>query len=146
MITGNGENFSYADALRKARCSVSLDKLEITKTIIRKAANGSLLIEVLGPGSAEKAIKLRDELHEVLKDEAKVTRPVTKGEVRLIGLHDATSPDEVISAVADHGKCPQDDIKIGPIHPMRNGLFTVWVQCPLGAAIRTANFGRISVG
>ncbi|KMQ91492.1 reverse transcriptase [Lasius niger] len=102
MITGSVENFSYADALRKARCSVSLDKLEITKTKIRKAANGSLLIEVLGPGGAGKAIKLRDELHKVLKDEAKVTRPVTKGEIRLIGLHDATSPDEIVGAIADY--------------------------------------------
>ncbi|KMQ92775.1 reverse transcriptase [Lasius niger] len=135
-----------ADALKKARSSISLDSLNITKTKIRKAANGSLLIEVMGPGGAEKALRLRDQLQEVLKDEARVTRPVTKGEIRLIGLHDATSPDEVISAVSGYGKCLNKDVKVGPIHPMRNGLFTVWIQCPLGAAIKIANFGKISVG
>ncbi|KMQ94771.1 gag-pol polyprotein [Lasius niger] len=146
MITGNKENFSYADALKKARGSISLDDLEIIKTKIRKAANGSLLIEVIGPGGAEKALKLKDKLIEVLKNEARVTRPVTKGEIRLIGLHDATSPEEVVNAVSGYGNCLLEDIKIGPIHPMRNGLFTVWVQCPLGAAVKTANYGRISVG
>ncbi|KMQ87838.1 gag-pol polyprotein [Lasius niger] len=122
MITGNKKNFSYADALKKARGSISLKNLEIAKTKIRKAANGSLLIEVLGPGGAEKASNLKDKLHEILKDNAKVTRPITKGEIRLI------------------------DIKIGPIHPMRNGLFTVWVQSPLSAAIKIANHRKINIG
>ncbi|KMQ81762.1 gag-pol polyprotein, partial [Lasius niger] len=146
MITGNRENFSYADALKKARSAISLNDLKIDKTKIRKAANGSLLIEVMGPGGAEKASKLRDQIHEVLKDDARVTRPVTKGEVRLIGLHDATSPKEIIDAISRYGNCLNEDIKLGPIHPLRNGLFTVWVQCPLGAAIRTANYGKIGIG
>lgn len=145
MITGNKENFSYADALKKARGSISLDRLKITKTKIRKAANGSLLIEVMGPGGAGKAAKLRDELHGILKDDAKVTRPVTKGELRLIGLHDATSQDEVLEVISNYGKCLKDDVKIGSIHPMRNGLFT-WVQCPLSAAIIIANHKKINLG
>ncbi|KMQ89741.1 gag-pol polyprotein [Lasius niger] len=146
MITDNKESFSYAEALKKARSSISLEKLKIGKTKIRKAANGSLLIEVMGPGGAEKALILKDELQKVLKDEAKITRPVTKGELRLIGLHDATSRDEIFDVISVHGKCMSEDIKIGPIHPLRNGLFTVWVQCPLGAAIRIANFKKISIG
>lgn len=145
MITGHKENFSYADALKKARGSISLERLKIDRTKIRKAANGSLLIEVLGPGGAEKASRLKEELQEVLKNDARVTRPVTKGEIRLIGLHDATSQEEVFSAVSDYGGCIKEDIKVGPIHPMKNVLF-VWVQCPLNAAIRIANRQKISLG
>lgn len=29
---------------------------------------------------------------------------------------------------------------------MRNGLFTVWVQCPLSAAIKIANHRKINIG
>lgn len=37
MITGHKENFSYAEALKKARESISLERLNIEKTKIRKA-------------------------------------------------------------------------------------------------------------
>ncbi|KMQ92971.1 gag-pol polyprotein [Lasius niger] len=111
MITGHKENFSYADALKKARELISLERLNIEKTKIRKAANGSLLIEVLGPGGAEKALRLREELQKVLKNDARVTRPVTKGEIRLIGLHDATSQEETLSAISGYGGCMNEDIK-----------------------------------
>lgn len=100
MITGQMEGFSYAAALKKAREAVSLEDLKIERTKIKKAANGSLLIEVLGPNSAGKALKFKDKLHEVLKDQARVTRPVAKGEIRLVGLHDAIPPDEIANVVA----------------------------------------------
>lgn len=50
MITGKEEGFSYAEALKKARGAISLDKLEIERTKISRATNGGLLIEVMGPG------------------------------------------------------------------------------------------------
>lgn len=145
MITGQAENYSYAAASKKARDAISLKDLQIEKTKIRKAANGSLLIEVLSPNGAEKAMELRDKLHKVLENEARVTRPVIKGELRLIGLHDASSPDEVMDVIFKYGNCIKEDIKTGPIRPMRNGLHTVWVQCPLNAAIKIANHKKISV-
>lgn len=53
-ITGQSENFSYADAIKKAREGISLKDLQIKRTKIRKANNGSLLIEVMGPNGAGK--------------------------------------------------------------------------------------------
>ncbi|CAL1671612.1 unnamed protein product [Lasius platythorax] len=52
MITGNKEEFSYAEALKKARESISLKDLEIDRTKVRRAANGGMIIEVIGPDSA----------------------------------------------------------------------------------------------
>ncbi|KMQ90568.1 gag-pol polyprotein [Lasius niger] len=135
MITGCKEKFSYADALKKARKSISLKKLEIERTKVRRAANGGMLIEVIGPDSARKAIALRNKLSDVLKDEAQVTRPVVREEIRLIGLDASTSVDEVRDVVIGYGGCLKDYIRMGTIRPMMNGLYTVWVQCPLNAAL-----------
>lgn len=146
MILGRKEGFSYASALKKARESVSLDTLQTERTKIRKAANGGLLIEVMDPGGAGKAVALRDKLHEILNDQAIVSRPVTEGEVRLVGLDCTTSAKKVIDVVAAYTSCLKEDIKVGAIRPLNNGLFTAWVQCPLGAATRLAGFKKISIG
>ncbi|KMQ88893.1 gag-pol polyprotein [Lasius niger] len=138
MIVGREEGFSYAEALKKARESISLDDLEIDRTKIRRAANGGILIEVLGPGGAGKALALKDKLHGILQDRAVVSRPVAKGEIRLIGLDCTTSTEEVLEVVAACGGCLRSDVKVGEIRPLNNGLFTVWVQCPLGASRRQA--------
>ncbi|KMQ91113.1 gag-pol polyprotein [Lasius niger] len=101
MITGRKENFSYAAALKRARGEISVDKLEINRTKIRRAANGSMLIEVMGPDGHSKAKALREELCEVLKDEANVTKPVVRGEIRSVGLDDSITAEDVRDTVVD---------------------------------------------
>ncbi|KMQ88952.1 reverse transcriptase [Lasius niger] len=146
MITGHKEEFSYAEALKKARESISLKDLEIDRTKVRRAANGGMIIEVIGPDSARKAVALKNRLCDVLQDEAQVTRPVVRGEIRLIGLDASTSTTEVKDVVVNHGGCLEEDVKVGAIRPMTNGLFTVWVQCPLNAAMKIAGRGKVSIG
>ncbi|KMQ92578.1 gag-pol polyprotein [Lasius niger] len=146
MIVSREEGFSYAEALKKARESISLDQLEIDRTKIRRAANGGILIEVLGPGGAGKALVLKDKLHEILQDKAVVSRPVAKGEIRLVGLDCTTSADEVLDVVASLGGCLRSDIKVGVIRPLNNGLYTAWVQYPLGAVAKLTNLKKIKIG
>ncbi|KMQ87868.1 gag-pol polyprotein [Lasius niger] len=146
MITGHKEEFSYAEALKKARESISLKDLEIERTKVRRATNVGMLIEVIGPDSAREAIALKDKLSEVLKDEAQITRPVVRGEIRLIGLDASTSATEVKDVVINYGGCLEMDVKVGIIRPMANGLFTAWVQCPLSATMKIADKGRVNIG
>ncbi|KMQ91209.1 gag-pol polyprotein [Lasius niger] len=146
MITGQGEEFSYADALKKARESISLKDLHIERTKVRRAANGGMLIEVIGPDSARKALELKEKLSIVLKNEAQITRPVVRGEIRLIGLDASTTPVEVKDVIIGCSGCLDEDIRVGVIRPMANGLFTVWVQCPLSAAVKVANLGKVRIG
>lgn len=40
----------------------------------------------------------------------------------------------------------QNEMRVGKIIPMRNGLYMTWVQCPLATAIRLANIRRIQIG
>jgi len=61
-ITGSGENFSYASALKKAREEISLADLGIEKSRIRRTINGGRIIEMIiipGLEAADKTDKLR---------------------------------------------------------------------------------------
>lgn len=146
LITSRKEEFTYADMLRNARVNISLDELQIKATKIRTAANGGMLIEVLGPDSQDRAKALATKLQDTLKDQAKVVRPTIKDEIRLTGMDDSVSPEEILYTVSLHGECDESDIRLGQIRQMNNGLFTVWAQCPLNAAIKVANQKKVKIG
>lgn len=45
-----------------------------------------MIIEIMGPDRTNKAKILEEKLRNVLQEEAKVVRPVSRGELRLVGL------------------------------------------------------------
>lgn len=92
-----------------------------------------MIIEIPGAESTEKAKNLAHRLKEIMP-EIKITRPTVKADMRISGLDDSTTKDEVQSIIAEKGDCTLDDVKIGEIRWMPNGLGTVWLQCPLNAA------------
>ncbi|XP_029171147.1 uncharacterized protein LOC114940594 [Nylanderia fulva] len=145
-IKGTAEGFSYATALKKLRDEIKLPDLEIEKTTVRHAASGGIIIEVPGKDKAAKAELLKEKVRDILGDTATVTRPVIKGEVRLIGIDDSVASDEVADVIAATGGCAPSEVKVGVIRPMTNGLFTVWAQCPLGAANKASQTGKIKIG
>lgn len=108
--------------------------------------NGGIIIEVSGADGAVSADKLADRLRAVIGQEAHVARPYAKGEFLLVGLDESASQEEIIAAVSKVGKCPVHTIRTGPIRPMRNGLGTIWVQCPLAAVNGLTEDGRLLVG
>jgi len=144
-IKGKKGDFSYADALRRARTSISLSELEIGSPKIRKGINGATIIEIAGPENAEKVDKLVTKLQEVL-DDAIITRPTIKGELRLIGLEESITKEEIEYAIADSGDCKIQEVTVGPIRPTRTGLNTMWLRCPLKTAIAVSNKGKIPIG
>lgn len=146
VITGKRENFSYAGALKEARGKISLAELDIDNLKIRKTFNGGRIIEISGPEGQTKADLLADRLKVLLQNEAIITRPIKKGEIRLIGMDDSVEEEEVRAALSEIGKCATSEIKVGNIRRMNNGLGTVWVQCPLATAIRITNLGKIRIG
>lgn len=58
VVTSKKENLTYAEVLKKARDNISLQDLDINSTEIRRAANGGLIIEVLGPDGSIRAMPL----------------------------------------------------------------------------------------
>lgn len=77
---------------------------------------------------------------------AKVARPIAKGKLLLIELDESVAGDEVITATAEAGDCMATEIKLDPIRPMRNGLKTVWLQCPIEAANKIGATRKIRLG
>lgn len=129
----------------RAQHAILLAELKIDCTKVRKAANGGTIIEIFGPNGAIKANALADKLRNIFKDEAKLARPVVKGEIRLVGLDDSVGVDEVTYVVAQYRDCTGEEVKVGPIRPLNNGLYTVWVQCPLSAALKIATGKKIKI-
>lgn len=108
-ITGITEEFSYADALSKARERIPLADLGIQLSRIRHTVNGGRLIEIPGPDGSKKADDLAIKLREVLGNVATVSRPVVKGEMRLVGLDDSVSLEEVKAVIAREGDCDENE-------------------------------------
>jgi len=145
-IKGITEGFSYASALRSLRDKIVLPELKIEGSHIRKAANGGIIIEIPGEDRSAKADKLKEKIAEVLGDTARVSRPKIRGEIRLIGFDDSVVSDEIADVIAMTGGCRSDEVKVGLIRPMANGLYTAWVGCPIGAAIKASASSKIKIG
>lgn len=132
---------TYSQVIKQAIDNLQLAELEIERTLIRYAANGGALIEVLGANNKDKAERLRGKLSELLGEHAKVTRPVIKGDLRLSGFDDSIGAAEII---AETGGCTPKEVKVGEIKKLKTNLHGV--QCPLAATIRTANTEKIKIG
>jgi len=140
-IKAKAEGISYAD-----REGVNLKDLGIINPKMRRAANGGVIIEIAGPEGAIKADTLASRLREIIGENAAVSRPVVKADIRLSGFDDSVIKDEIITIVTEYGNCLASDVRVGQFRPMRNGLNMVWLQCPLSAAIKLSKKSRINIG
>jgi len=138
---------SYAEALRKARERISLADLNIERTRIRRAATGAMLIEIPGEGTKEKADELAARLKTALADmDVRVTRPMRVAELKISGLDDSINKTDVAIALGEAGETSWLQIKVGDIRRTPRGLGIMWARCPLEAAIKVAEVGRLTVG
>lgn len=145
-ITARKEGFSYADAMREARAKISLADLDITDTKVRRAINGGLLIEIEGEEGQAKADRLVIKLKEVLQESATVVSPRKYAEVRVIGLDDSVTGEELVHVLAIAGECEEEEVRTGPIRMARNGLGSAWARLPMGAAAKACVTGKIKIG
>lgn len=137
-------NSTYADILKKAREKIDIKELGINNPKFRKSANGGILLELSGSdGHAE---ILADRLRKEVGNQAKITRPIKLGELRISGIDYSVSPTELVGVLAASGKCDPAMIKIGPFRESSRGVQTVWAQCPLTAAVKLAELQRIEAG
>ncbi|XP_046621171.1 uncharacterized protein LOC124305634 [Neodiprion virginianus] len=149
-IKCRGESSRYAEILQFARSKIQLEELDIGGTRVRRAANGGVLIEIPGPENAKKADALAERLSNIIGekygDAVQVTRPSTKGELRVQGLDDSVTTEELARTLAEQGGCGPQEIRVGPPRRMAGGLFSAWVQCPLRAATTVAAKGKFKIG
>lgn len=137
---------TYASVVRKIREGISLRELGIEKSRVRTTITGGRLIEISGPNNEEKADMLANQIRAMLDNEVRVARPMMKKELRLIGFDDSVSQEEIARTLAQVGNCKAEDVKIGSIRVMRNGLCIAWAQCPIAAAIKITKDSKIRLG
>ncbi|XP_011858938.1 PREDICTED: uncharacterized protein LOC105556455 [Vollenhovia emeryi] len=138
----------YEEGIRGIRSKIKLEDINIEELRPRRGLTGALILEIPGENAQEKADTLVQKIREVVGDAegVRVARPVKTAELRIKNLDESITQDEIRDAVARAGQCSSQDIKLGPIRVAANGLGTVWAQCPLVAAKRVAEPGRIRVG
>ncbi|XP_067213178.1 collagen alpha-1(I) chain-like [Linepithema humile] len=149
MLAGQ-DNLS--GALTAARRKIKLSDLGIDKISARGAhGGGGLLLEIPGggPEAEARADRLTTVLQMTLREDfegIRVTRPAKRLDLRLKGVEESISEEEIRQAIAAKGGCSESEIRVGPLRPAVRRLRTVWVQCPARVAVRVAEAGRITVG
>lgn len=140
------QGLTYDKVLEQARQSVKLQELGIPGLNFRAGVTGSRVLEVLGKESAEGADRLVTKLREVLPDSVRVVRPIKQVSIRLSGLDDSVSKQDILDAVVQSGKCLADHIRVGEIRVGLFGAGSVIIQCPVASGHAILDGGRLLVG
>lgn len=137
ILTPTVSTLSRAEVMAEARRRVKLEEIEITYIRSKIAATGAIILEVPGEDSAPKADRLAERLRTALADkEVRITRPTKSAELRIGGLDESITREDLAIAVAGASDCSQDDIRIGEIRRNAAGLGVAWIKCPAVAARR----------
>ncbi|KAA5656966.1 hypothetical protein F3G64_34575, partial [Pseudomonas aeruginosa] len=128
---------TYHDVMTQARGGVNVDALGVEGGLkVRQTANGARLVECPGANSSAAAEKLAVRLREILPDPevVRIARPVKMGEVKITGLDECATKEEVAAAIASQGNCALADVKVGELRVTYSGTRTAWARCPIATA------------
>lgn len=138
---------SYVEVMREARQAIDLEDLGFKERLkIRRAINGGYKFEIASRDGPDLADRLARQLEDVVGGSAKVVRPMKMEEIRVIGLDDTVTPDEVVRALCAKGGCPQTAVTTGSIRRAVDGLGAIWVRLPAAAAKAVVTERRVRVG
>lgn len=80
------------------------------------------------------------------REEIKISRPVKMAEMRVRDLDDSIRQDELKYVITESGGCHENEVKVGPIRRNIDGLGIAWFKCPLSAANKIMEKGRLQIG
>ncbi|KAL0861199.1 hypothetical protein ABMA27_008767 [Loxostege sticticalis] len=137
---------TYEKAISEAKRRIDISELGIEAVRFRRAVTGATIIEIPGATSNDKADSLAARLKQIFEEgDVKISRPTKCSELRVSGLDDAVTAEEIAAAVAKLGDCPVEQVKVGTPRSDHTGLFASWVRCPVAAAKKVVD-GRLLVG
>lgn len=141
------KGMTYQKVLQKVASSIPLNEIGLTNGVkIRPTVTGAKLIEVPKTEGPEKVQKLAQWLHNNFNDVATVVRPVKRTDIRVTGLHDYISSTILEQAVSREGQCDLKYVKSTEIRNGSRGIGSAIVRCPVEAAKKIIDSGRILVG
>lgn len=94
----------------------------------------------------EKADKLAEKIQEVLKNKALVTRPTIRGELKITGLDESVTSEEIRAAVALNSDCKSEEVIVSNIRTTRSGMCIAWIKCPVQNAVKIADKVKLKIG
>ncbi|VVC88910.1 unnamed protein product [Leptidea sinapis] len=131
---------TYAQALAAAKERVSLTEIGVQGVRTRKMALGGRILEIGGPKRNQQDDRFAEELRGALEGIATVNRPVKSADVRISGLEDSVTVEDVVAAIAAKGECPSEQVRAG-----RLVMGSLIITCPVTAA-RAITQGRLCIG
>ncbi|XP_045541424.1 tropomyosin-1, isoforms 33/34-like [Papilio machaon] len=143
---GQVSEAKYVDVLAKAKAAICLRDLGLETVKVRTSMTGSKLMEVGGTTPEETADRLAAELVKVIGGWADIARPSKLADLRVSGLDETTTREEVAAKLASTGGCHPDMVKVGLIRPSFWGGGSTLVRCPAAAAKALAQIGKVAIG
>ncbi|CAH0402029.1 unnamed protein product [Chilo suppressalis] len=83
---------------------------------------------------------------EIVDEYAEVGRPENSADMRIFGLDESITLDDIKEVVAKRGGCCPREVTAGGVNPGSGGMWGTLVRCPAWAARKVAEGGRIKVG
>ncbi|XP_037866497.1 polyhomeotic-like protein 1 [Bombyx mori] len=138
---------TYRSVLAEARAKIDLESLGIPVQRIRSSLTGAKVLVVDGGDQVEKADLLANRLKEILPAEGvEISRPSVTAAMRISGLDDSVSREEITDELAKIGGCPSESIKVGEIKSGPGGMGQVLVRCPVSTAAKIAAVPKLRIG
>lgn len=85
-------------------------------------------------------------MRKVVGEEARVGRPSRKAEIRISGLDEDTTVEDVVTAVTKYGECDNADVKARVIKRSRLEEGDIWIRCSWTCASELNKKRRIRIG
>lgn len=118
---------SYSRVMRIVRDRVDLKSIRVPEVIPKRTRTGVLALLVPGSDNKEKANKITSALRQSLSDQERIwiAHPIRTTELKVKGLIEFMSEEEIKEQISEMRECPIKDIKTGRTQWMRNGLGSV---------------------
>ncbi|VVC88878.1 unnamed protein product, partial [Leptidea sinapis] len=122
-----GKGLTYAAVFKKARDTLASEFGSVAARL-HLAQTGARVLEFPGADGAKTADTFAQKLRCVMSDSdgVRVARPTKCAEMRISGLDDSVSADDVRVAIQSKTGCSSENIRVGTIRPGQGGLGAVW--------------------
>ncbi|XP_013163265.1 PREDICTED: uncharacterized protein LOC106114549 [Papilio xuthus] len=138
---------TYDAVIAEAKAKIKLQDVGIVTGVrFRVCATGARRFEVLGTENGTQADALAERLTQIFsEDSVRISRPSKTTEIKISGLDDSTTVEEVLAAVAEAGGCARESLKCSGVVRDRFGVGHAWVECAVPTAKRVAAVGRLTI-
>ncbi|KAI8425460.1 hypothetical protein MSG28_007205 [Choristoneura fumiferana] len=141
-----GATMSYSEVLVKARTSIKLADVGLESVKVRTTMTGSKMLEVGGENPDASADRLAEKLRAAVGDSVDVTRPTKLAELKISGMDETVSREEIAGVLAAIGRCTPEVVKVGTIRAGPWGQASALIRCPAVAAKAIAKEGKVVLG